>query len=230
MVSSAESRDLRSKLVNNLIRESILKRDYTKHALLNVERERYAEPATSLEECYSDVPLRIGSNQTISAPHMVAIFLDELELRQGVKVLEIGTGSGYHAAVTMTALDYLGGGELCSVEIDSELFNNARKRLEMIQTEKVALHLYLRDGYNGLPEQAPFDRIYVTASITEKPHKLYEQLANTGVMLYPFGLPGVQELIKATKEDGRISESRLMLCSFVSLRRKIYWPDDSQTV
>jgi len=194
-----------------------LKSDYAKYALMNVPRERFVNQAP--DRAYSDKPLPIGYGQTISAPHMVAIYLEALELRAGLRVLEIGTGSGYHAAVTITALQNLGGGELYSIEIDERLYRQAKRNLAA--TEFLgAVRLYLKDGFNGLKEYAPFDRIYLTAATHEKPYPLYQQLSEGGILLFPYGLPHEpQSLMKVRRTSERFEENGILECSFVPLRR-----------
>ena len=129
---------------------------------------------------YSDQPLPIGSGQTISQPYIVAFMTEQLALKGGEKVLEIGTGSGYQAAV-LAALT----GKVYSIEIRKELADEARERLARLGVKNAEVRV--GDGYRGWPEQAPFDAIMVTAAPERVPPPLLEQLAVGGRMVIPVG-------------------------------------------
>lgn len=217
MIHDDAVQNLRLKLVTRLVEQGYLKSDYAKYALMSVPREKFVNQAP--DRAYLDKPLPIGYGQTISAPHMVAVYLEALELKSGFKVLEIGTGSGYHAAVTAAALKKLGGGKLYSIEIDERLYRQAKKNLEDAHLIEV-VHLFLKDGFHGLKEFAPFDRIYLTAATHEKPYPLYEQLTEKGILLFPYGLPHEpQSLIKVTRGSYGFDEVGILECSFVPIRR-----------
>ncbi|MEM0321508.1 MAG: protein-L-isoaspartate(D-aspartate) O-methyltransferase [Thermoprotei archaeon] len=207
---------LRVKMVERLIKKGYIKSDHVKKALLEVPREKFVNQAVS--RAYSDKPIPIGFGQTVSAPHMVAFILEELELKGGLKVLEVGTGSGYHAAVTYKALEVLGGGELYTIEIDERLYRIAQKNLENLGF--TLIHVVLGDGFAGLPDFSPFDRIYVTAATPEKPKPLYAQLAPQGILIFPFGPPNqVQQLLKVRRKPDGFAEEHLMDVAFVPLKR-----------
>lgn len=208
---------LRIRMVERLVRKGYIRSEHVRRAMLSVPRDKFVNQAPS--RAYSDRPLPIGFGQTISAPHMVAYILESLELRAGLKVLEVGTGSGYHAAVCQKALDFLGGGQVYSIEIVEGLYHAALRNLEKVGLSSV--RVFLGDGFEGLPAFAPFDRIYVTAATPEKPQPLYSQLSDQGILIYPFGLPNqTQRLIKVKKTDGSFREEVILEVAFVPLRRR----------
>lgn len=208
---------LRVKMVERLILKGYIKSEHVKRAMLEVPRDKFVNQAPS--RAYSDRPLPIGFGQTISAPHMVAYILENLELKGGLKVLEVGTGSGYHAAVCQKALDFLGGGQVYTIEIIEGLYYTALKNFEKIGL--TSIRVFLGDGFEGLPDFAPFDRIYVTAATPEKPEPLYSQLSSGGILIYPFGPPsGAQRLVKVKRVDEGFVEEEILDVAFVPLKRR----------
>lgn len=179
-------------------------------AMMKVKREHFV-PEKCKSLAYADMPLPIGHSQTISAPHMVAIMVQLLDLREGMNVLDIGTGSGYHAAVMAQLVG--SSGYIYSVEIIPELVKMAGENLKVAGIENVTV--IQGDGSLGLPEYAPYDRINVAASAPEVPKPLMDQLAKGGKMAVPVG-SYYQELVLVTKEDGSTSQ-RLMAVAFVPL-------------
>jgi len=179
------------------INESVLE------AMARVPRDRFV-PAQLRDRAYEDLPLPIGFGQTISAPHMVAIMCDLLDVRPGMKILEVGGGSGYHAAV----LAVLAGpeGQVYSVERMPDLALAARKNLQVAGIEGVTV--VEGDGSLGLPEHAPFDRISVAASAPRIPEPLKEQLRVGGKMILPVGETS-QELILVTRKNGLLVEEKM---------------------
>ena len=165
-------------------------------------------------QAYSDAPLPIGWNQTISQPYMVASMTEELRLRPGDRVLEIGTGSGYQAAVLAEITD-----EVYTVEIGKALADAAAERLERLGYAKV--HARHGDGYFGWAEAAPFDAIVVTAAAPQVPPPLVEQLAPGGRMVIPVGTAfATQTLVLVTKaQDGSIRTKSLYAVRFVPFTR-----------
>lgn len=162
---------------------------------------------------YGDFPLPIGFGQTISQPYIVALMTQSLALDKNCKVLEIGTGSGYQTAVIARLA-----GEIHSVELIPELHNRAKSLLLNMQTSK-NIWLYCGDGYDGLPEQAPFDRIILTAAPAEIPDALVDQLAEGGRMVVPYG-EGFQRLsLIEKKPGGRIIETFIESVRFVPMVR-----------
>lgn len=145
-------------------------------------------PETYLAQAYANHPLPIGFGQTISQPFIVALMTQELKLEPGQKVLEIGTGSGYQAAILVEL-----GVEVYSIEIIEALAREAQERLDRLGYS--AVHLRNADGYYGWLDHAPFDAIMVTAAPDHVPQPLLEQLADSGIMVIPVGpVGGIQEL------------------------------------
>ncbi|MGB3921517.1 protein-L-isoaspartate(D-aspartate) O-methyltransferase [Methanothrix sp.] len=179
------------------INESVL------DAMSRVPRELFV-PEQLRDRAYEDTPLPIGLGQTISAPHMVAIMSDLLDVRPGMKILEVGGGSGYHAAV----LAALTGpqGRVYSVERMADLAAAARRNLRAAGIENVTV--VEGDGSLGLPEHAPYDRISVAASAPKIPEPLKEQLQVGGKMVLPVG-GGSQELILVTRKNGLLAEEKM---------------------
>lgn len=164
-----------------------------------------------LDMAYEDHPLPIGYGQTISQPYIVAWMTELLELKPGEKVLEIGTGSGYQAAV----LAALGGVSVYSLEIIPELAGSAAERLSKLG---YAAQLRQGDGYYGWPDAAPFDAIIVTAAPDHLPGPLIEQLKEGGRLVVPIGPPGgYQSLWKFVKQGGEVRAYNLGGVAFVPL-------------
>ncbi len=173
----------------------------TLRAMAGVDRALFV-PEGSLREAYRDVPLPIGGGQTISAPHMVAILCDLLELAPGQRVLEVGGGSGYQAAVMARLVDP---GPVYTMEILPALAERARANLRAAGVSNATV--VAGDGSLGLPEHAPYDRVAVTCSAPEVPPPLLEQLAPGGRMAIPVGRV-LQELILVVKGDGVVTSPR----------------------
>ncbi len=164
---------------------------------------------------YSDRPLPIAEGQTISQPYIVALMSQLLELKPGMKVLEIGTGSGYQAAV-LDRMDV----ETYSIEIIPQLAKEARQRLSSL---KYAVEVKNADGYFGWPEHAPFDRIIVTAAANHIPRPLLDQLKPGGHLILPLGRTLIfQTLTIATKQpDGKIDVAHHTDVRFVPMTGKM---------
>jgi protein-L-isoaspartate(D-aspartate) O-methyltransferase len=161
---------------------------------------------------YEDHPLPIGHEQTISQPYIVALMTDLLDLDGDEKVLEIGTGSGYQAAILGELAD-----EVYTIEIVEPLAERARKTLEAFGHRNV--HVRAGNGYLGWPEQAPFDRVMVTAAPDEVPPALIEQLKVGGLMAIPVGV-GVQELRILRKTKSGMETLRTLPVRFVPMTGK----------
>jgi len=162
-------------------------------------------------EAYSDYPLPIIMGQTISQPYIVALMTQELELKSTDKVLEIGAGSGYQTAVLAEIAN-----EIFTIETINELLIKAENILESLDYKNI--HFKNSDGYKGWPEEAPFDKIIVTAAPKEIPDLLTDQLKNKGIMLIPIGLPGrTQSLIKIMKSDNHLVKEEICSVAFVPL-------------
>jgi protein-L-isoaspartate(D-aspartate) O-methyltransferase len=179
-------------------------------AMGQVKRHLFVDEALH-SRAYGDHPLPIGLGQTISQPYIVALMSEMLQVAPGMKVLEIGTGSGYQAAVLATM-----GAEVYTVERIRELYTAARKRLLEMRCFRVRLKL--DDGTMGWPEEAPFDRIIVTAGGPDIPEPLVAQLADPGIMLIPVGRTRRnQTLVEVRKENGRIIKTDKESVAFVDL-------------
>jgi protein-L-isoaspartate(D-aspartate) O-methyltransferase len=166
-------------------------------AMRTVLRHKFV-PDKYLEQAYADHPLPIGFGQTISQPYIVAWMTELLELKPGDRVLEIGTGSGYQAAI----LAELGFVEVYSIEIVPELAESASTRLKDL---RYSVHVKQGDGYYGWPEYAPYEAIVVTAAPDHLPAPLAEQLADGGRLIVPIGPPGgYQSLWKFVKQNGEL--------------------------
>jgi protein-L-isoaspartate(D-aspartate) O-methyltransferase len=180
-----------------------------KAALLTVPRHAFVPPALQTQ-AYANHPLPIGAGQTISQPYIVAIMTQLLEVAAGDKVYELGTGSGYQAAV-LSEMDV----EVYTVEIVPELAEKASETLSGLGYDKA--HVRAGDGYLGWPEAAPFDGIIVTAAADHVPQPLIDQLALGGRLVMPIGATGwVQELVVLTKDrDGSMTRRTVLPVRFV---------------
>ena len=180
-------------------------------AMAEVVRENFV-PSQYLPFAYNDGPLPIGYGQTISQPYMVALMTDLLDLTEESTVLEIGTGSGYQAAVLSRLAK-----QVYSVERVKELSESARDRLKDLGYNNIEIRN--QDGYTGWQEKAPFDGIIVTAAASHIPPSLIEQLKPGGRMVIPIGLPHMhQELMLLVKdEEGKTQTESLLGVAFVPL-------------
>jgi len=178
-------------------------------AMRTVPRHKFVPP-DYLSQAYENHPLPIGHGQTISQPYIVAWMTELLELQPGEKVLEIGTGSGYQAAI-LAELNYV---DVYSIEIVPELAESAATRLQDLGYTNVRVKQ--GDGYHGWPEFAPFDAIIVTAAPDHLPGPLAEQLAEGGRIVIPIGPPGwYQSLWKFVNEGGELKAYNLGGVAFV---------------
>jgi len=184
-------------------------------AMLTVSRHRFV-PKRHLRQAYNDHPLPIGFGQTISQPYIVALMSQEAAVRPGQRVLEIGTGSGYQAAILAELTDH---DRVYTVEIIEPLAQSAARVLRDLGYGKVRTRT--GDGYLGLPEAAPFDAILVTAAPDHVPPPLLQQLKEGGRIVVPVGPPGlVQTLWRITKEGGQLKFHNLGAVMFVPLVRR----------
>jgi protein-L-isoaspartate(D-aspartate) O-methyltransferase len=177
-------------------------------AMRKVPRHRFV-PADVRAQAYSDHPLPIGYQQTISQPYIVAFMSEALQLDGTEKVLEIGTGSGYQAAVLARLA-----ADVYSIEIVPELADRAKKTLRSEGFDRV--HLRTGDGYRGWPEAAPFDAIMLTAAPDHVPEPLLEQLAVGGRLILPVGR-GFQQLVLIEKTESGIERHALAPVRFVPM-------------
>ena len=186
--------------------------DRVLEAMNAVPRHAFVPPDRR-DSAYEDRPLPIGDGQTISAPHMVSMMADRLELDQGDEVLEIGTGCGYHAAVTA---ELVGDENVYTVEYGEELAERARERLADVGYDGISVRT--GDGREGWPEHAPYDAAYFTCAAGEFPDPVLEQVRAGGTLLAPIG-SAFQTLVEATKrEDGRLERTEHGGVRFVEMR------------
>ena len=180
-------------------------------ALAKVERHRLV-PAHEVSLAYGNHPLSIGAGQTISQPYIVALSTDLIEPRAGQAVLEVGTGSGYQAAILAEIV-----ARVYSIEVVPELAREASARLAELGYDNVEVRV--GDGYAGWPEKAPFDAVLVTAAAPEVPPALVEQLKRGGRMVIPVGQRwGAQELMLVSKRaDGSVERKNVLPVRFVPL-------------
>ncbi|WP_423793026.1 protein-L-isoaspartate O-methyltransferase [Methanocaldococcus indicus] len=203
--------DEKKRVIEKLIREGYIKDKKVIEALLKVPREEFV-PEHLKKYAYVDTPLEIGYGQTISAIHMVGLMTELLDLKPGMKVLEIGTGSGYHAAVVAEIVGK--DGLVVSIERIPELAERAKKVLKKLGYDNVIV--LVGDGTLGCKEYAPYDRIYVTAAGPKIPKALIEQLKDGGKLVMPIGRY-LQELIVAEKKGDRVEIKKVCPVSFVPL-------------
>jgi len=179
-------------------------------AMDEVPRERFVEP-TFADSAYADQALPIACGQTISQPYVVAYMTEQLKMELQHRVLEVGTGSGYQAAV----LSHLAR-EVVSVERYRTLAEEARARLKALGCDNV--DIVVGDGFAGVPDRAPYDRIIVTAAAETIPETLLDQLADGGIMILPLGShDGSQHIIKLTKSVTGIRRENLIPVRFVPM-------------
>ena len=215
----------RKELIDGLVKEGIISSKEVTRAMLTVPREEFVWPTTK-PSAYSDQPLPLGSTgQTISAPHMIAIMLEDLELSNGMKILEIGAGSGYNAAlmaeiISPTLNKLKKDIRVISVERVPDLVTFARKNLQKTGYSD-SVEVILGDGTLGYPERSEemlYDRVIITAASPHLPKYLIAQLKVGGILLAPVGDLFMQTLIKAVKKSkDKMVSSRKVGCMFVPL-------------
>jgi protein-L-isoaspartate(D-aspartate) O-methyltransferase len=198
---------------HNMVAEQLARRGIHDRRVLaameRVPREKFVPPPLVLK-AYDDCALPIGWDQTISQPYTVAYMCDEARLKPTDKVLEIGTGSGYGAAVLAELVQ-----AVHTVERIEPLYREAAERLAALGYANV--RVYLDDGSLGLARESPFDAILCTAGAEELPAALQEQLADGGRLIIPIGPPGHQEMVRLTCHGDRIAADRLGAFGFVPL-------------
>lgn len=202
---------LRKLMIKNQLQSRGIRDDAVLEVMRSVERHNFV-PENYRDRAYSDGPLPIGHGQTISQPYIVAFMTEQLQVSSQHKVLEIGTGSGYQAAIL---------GELAkhvfTIEIIPELAEGAKNILNHLSYKNITVRA--GDGYKGWPEEAPFERIMVTAAPTEVPQTLVDQLAPGGRMVLPVGAQFlVQYLWVIEKDDqGTVTKEKILPVRFVPM-------------
>jgi len=209
--------DLRDAMVETQIRKRGIGNERVLRAMRSVPRHEFVE-AQWKNLAYTDEPLPIGGGQTISQPYIVAVMCDALHLQGTEKVLEIGTGCGYQAAVLSCLAR-----EVYTVEYREELASGARERLQRLGYKNI--HVYCGDGSLGLAAFAPYDGIVVAAAAPHVPEPLAQQLAEGGRMIVPVGGEELQVLILLTRHGDKFSSERREPCRFVPLLGSHGWKD-----
>jgi len=205
----------KKELIKHWISSGIITDKNVVGAFKNVPREIFINE-NNIHEAYGDYPLAIGMGQTISQPTTVMMMTEALELNKGDKVLEIGTGSGYQAAIIANIVGKKG--KVISTEIIADLCSLAQKNILKLKLKNIKIvHC---DGSKGYKNEAPYDRIIVTAACPKIPEPLVGELKENGIIVAPVGNMNEQIMIKAKKNKGKLIEEKLGHFMFVPLRGK----------
>lgn len=215
MRNEIEFGSLRERMVATQIASRGIKNKRILETMAKVPRHRFVLPEY-LDSAYEDHPLPIGEGQTISQPYMVALMTECLGLKGDEKVLEVGTGSGYQAAILAELSK-----EVYTIERFESLAERAKKVLRDLRYENVKM--IVGDGSRGLEEEAPFDGIMVTAGAPILPKSLVDQLAEGGRMVIPVGGSFSQALLLVEKEKGKVKTTSVCGCVFVPLIGEYGW-------
>ena len=212
---------LREAMVANQVEMRGIKNPRVLAAMRSVPRHRFV-PAYQAASAYRDSPLPIGQGQTISQPYIVALMSEMLELTGDERVLEVGTGSGYQAAILAQLA-----AEVISVERFASLAEEARERLAELEIDNVRVEV--GDGSLGWPEGAPYDAIIVTAASPSVPPPLEEQLAEGGRLVVPAGQRWTQSLVRVRRTGGRLKRETTIGVAFVPLIGEHGWQQRGET-
>ena len=189
-----------------------VKNEHVITAMYTVPRHLFV-PESNRSKAYDDTPLPIGSGQTISQPYIVAFMSEALDLKPDDRILEIGTGSGYQAAVLAEIVK-----EVYSIEIIPVIGNRASKLLDEMGYTNI--HIKVDDGYKGWPEKGPFDAVIVTCAPDKIPQTLIDQLREGGKIIIPVGSQySAQHLIRGVKQKGRLITENVLPVRFVPMVR-----------
>ena len=201
----------RKSMVEDQIEKRGVKDEDVLMAVRKVEREKFV-PKKYIDLAYSDRPLPIGYKQTISQPYIVAYMTEQLQVEKSHKILEIGTGSGYQAAVLAELSNHI-----FTIEIIPELAEGSDKVLKELGYQNITVRS--GDGYKGWPEEAPFDRIIVTAAPEKIPEKLVEQLGPNGRMILPVGESIFAQYLWLVQKDneGIVTKEKILAVRFVPM-------------
>jgi len=205
-------------MVETQIRRRGIRDERVLEAMRAVPRHEFV-PAELVGAAYDDRPLPIGEHETISQPYMVALMTLAAGVMPGDKALEIGSGSGYQAAI----LDHLGA-SVCAIELNPELADESRRRLTRLGYSRI--EVFAGDGSEGLVSHAPYDVIIMSAGTHTISPVLLAQLAEGGRLVAPVGSRQQQEVLLLTNREGQITTQRLDACQFVPLVGKGGWPDE----
>ena len=208
-----KQRGLRNKLVKKLRLKGIAD-EAVLAAVGKVPRHVFFDDAL-LVHAYEDKAFPIGEGQTISQPYTVAFQTEKLEVKSGQKVLEIGTGSGYQAAILLEL-----GAKVYTIEFNKKLYEKTKNFLPSLGYNP---HFFYGDGSKGIPAKAPFDKIIVTAGAPVIPSALTEQLNENGILIIPVGDRETQKMIKITKKNGKLLREEFNQFAFVPLLGESGW-------
>ncbi|MFH1313334.1 MAG: protein-L-isoaspartate(D-aspartate) O-methyltransferase [Candidatus Eisenbacteria bacterium] len=206
---------------SQMVEQQILSRGVQDRLVLEAMRKvprHLFVPSERVDSAYADRPLPIGCGQTISQPYMVAVMTEALALEGHEKVLEIGTGSGYQAAILAEITDHV-----VSLERQPELADAAAQTLKALGY--VNVEIMVGDGSKGYPERAPYDGILVTAGAPDMPHVLIEQLTDGGRLVIPVGNSFQQTLTRVTRRGDDYETEKLEGCVFVPLIGEYGWKE-----
>jgi len=210
--NSQDYSTLRQAMVEEQLKARGIKSEAVLAAMSKVERHRFV-PKKISAQAYNDTALPIGEGQTISQPYIVAFMTEALNVKPTDRVMEIGTGSGYQAAILAELCK-----EVYTIELEPVLGNRADSLLRQLNYKNIFVRV--GDGYQGWPEAAPFDAIIVTCSPSHIPKALEDQLKEGGRLIIPVGKTSVQELVLVTKENGRLKRQNRLPVLFVPMRDK----------
>lgn len=202
----------RQRMVEQQLKPRGIKDEHVLAAMAKVPREEFV-PADARPSAYEDGPLPIGYDQTISQPYVVAFMTEQLRPKPSDRVLEIGSGSGYQAAILGELV-----AEVYTIEIVEPLAKSAEATLQRLGYNNV--HIKVGDGYKGWPEEAPFDAIIVTCAPEKVPQSLVDQLKDGGRMVIPVGERFAQQLYLLEKKNGQLKESVTLPVRFVPMLRE----------
>jgi len=221
LLSAEGFEERRKRMVERLCWEGVIRSDSVKNAFLRVPREHFVLPRYR-DEAYEDTPLPIPEGQTISAPHMCAIMCEALAIEPGNRLLEVGTGSGYHAALCSELVHprrEISNGIVLSIEINYKVAKFAKGNLGRAGYGAL-VHVVVADGSAGAPARAAFDRILVTAAAPKVLESLVLQLAPGGRMVIPVGRLFQDLKLVYKSRTGEVHVASLGGCVFVPLRGK----------
>jgi protein-L-isoaspartate(D-aspartate) O-methyltransferase len=214
MLKKNKYKRLKESMIEEILMKNGIDDERILRAFWDIERHHFVSEAFEAKS-YADAAIPILKSQTISQPFMVAKMTQELDLQGNESVLEIGTGSGFQAAI----LAYLGV-QVYSIERHFELAEQARLRFKLYGLN---VQTMVGDGTLGWPSKGPFDRIIATAGSPHVPQSLADQLAEGGIMLIPMGDLKQQKLVKLRRKGGELLQENLVDCSFVPLIGKEGW-------
>jgi len=219
MIDEEFLQGLRDRMVRQQLEARGIRDRRVLEAMRKIPRHLFV-PSHLVERAYDDCPLPIGEGQTISQPYMVAWMTELLQVEPGHKVLEIGTGSGYQAAILCEL-----GADVFTIEKNPLLAREAERRLAALGYFP---HIRIGDGTLGWPEEAPFQRIIVTAGAPSIPHPLTEQLDEGGRLVIPVGPSGMQMLTLVERKGGKLITTEEGSCVFVPLVGRYGWREEEK--